>query len=141
MSCRNIRVRVCAALAVAVIALPGAALAQFPPPPAPVQERWPEARPSGEPSPPPPARPAPKRAATPDNTAPDGEQPPAAKNPPPAPANVVACSGVFAKESTHIKLAMKYDSRNITSVRWMGRKAARFRAPSCFRTSPAAVLR
>jgi hypothetical protein len=33
---------------------------------------------------------------------------------PAAPANVVACNGVFAKDSGHLKLAIKYDSRNIT---------------------------
>jgi hypothetical protein len=116
MTCRDFRPHLCAALAAAAIALPDVAFAQFPPPPAPVQERWPEARPPGEPAPSPSARPAPRRAATPDNNVSDGEprpQPPA-KKPPPAPANVVVCSGVFAKESTHIKLAMKYDSRNVT---------------------------
>ena len=36
------------------------------------------------------------------------------KAPAPAPAYAVACSGVFAKDSTHLKLAIKYNSRNIT---------------------------
>ena len=40
--------------------------------------------------------------------------PPRRKSPRPAAATAVACSGVFAKDSTHLKLAIKYDSRNIT---------------------------
>ncbi|MEA2980874.1 MAG: hypothetical protein QOF09_2697 [Alphaproteobacteria bacterium] len=126
------RSRVCTALAATIIiALPGAASAQFPPPPgaaqAPVQDRWPEPAksPQAEPAPPPApgrvraqAKPAPKvdAQATP---APSGEEPlqPPAKPPAasaaPAPANAVACSGVFAKDSSHLKIAIKYDSRNI----------------------------
>jgi hypothetical protein len=103
-----------------MVACPGIALAQFPPPPPPVQERWPEAnqpqsaRPSA-----PAARPAPQRAPAPsqaesDSNAPPPPPPVAAKKPAPVPANVVTCGGVFARESSHIKLAMKYDSRNIT---------------------------
>jgi hypothetical protein len=105
----------------ATIVLPGAALAQFlPPPGAPatsVQDRWPAApRPQTEAAPA--AQPAPQRApaqaqtATPDRE--DAPQQPAKKPAPPAPAFAVACSGVFAKDSTHLKLAIKYDSRNIT---------------------------
>ncbi|MEI8150082.1 MAG: hypothetical protein WCG92_00590 [Hyphomicrobiales bacterium] len=108
--------RVSAALATAlVIAIPGLALAQ-----APVQDRGPDPpkSPQAERAPAPPApaaQPAPKRAPVQAKVAPDPEDPlPPEKKPPPAPANVIACNGVFAKESTHIKLAMKYDSRNIT---------------------------
>jgi hypothetical protein len=115
--------RICTALAATIIAaLPGAALAQFPPPattsPAPVQDRWPE--PPKSPQAAPAAQAAPKRAPAQAKTSPDGEEPlqtPASANkppPPPAPAaNAVACSGVFAKDSSHLKLAIKYDSRNI----------------------------
>ena len=117
--------RVCAALAAAVVAgLPGMAAAQFPPPPpppgpaAPVQDRWPDPpKPSqAERAPTPAPQAAPKRA----RTAPDREEPlqtpekKSAPSPAPAPAFAVACSGVFAKDSTHLKLAIKYDSRNIT---------------------------
>ena len=121
--------RVCTALAATIlVALPVTALAQFPPPPgtttpAPVQDRWPEPPKSPQAAPAAPAaQPAPKRAPAQAKTSPDGEEPlqtpaPAAaakKPPPPAPAYAVACSGVFAKDSTHLKLAIKYDSRNIT---------------------------
>jgi hypothetical protein len=125
---------VCTALAATIVAaLPGAALAQFPPPPgtnssppatsaspsAPVQDRWPDPpkAPQAGRAPAPAAQPAPKRAPAQAKTSPDGEETlntPAKKPPPPAPANVVACNGVFAKDSTHMKLAIKYDSRNIT---------------------------
>jgi hypothetical protein len=117
MSCSRVRT---ALAAVILVALPGAALAQFAPPPgtAPVQDRWPEP-PKSSPqaqAPAPATQPAPKRTAAP---APAGEEPlqtpaPAKKPPPPAPAYAVTCSGVFAQDSTHLKLAVKYDSRNIT---------------------------
>jgi hypothetical protein len=125
MSCSRVRTALAAAI---LVALPGAALAQFPPPPgtAPVQDRWPEPTksPQAQAAPAPAAQPAPKRAAAPAPAAAPaaaGEEPlqtpapAAAKKPPsPAPAYAVACSGVFAQDSTHLKLAVKYDSRNIT---------------------------
>jgi hypothetical protein len=121
-------------------ALSGVALAQFPSPPAPggsssapVQDRWPDppktpqaGQPGGAPAAParPSARPAPAQAGpvvhpnVPGGAAPGGEEAlqDAPKKPaaPPAPATVVACNGVFAKDSTHLKLAIRYDSRNIT---------------------------
>jgi hypothetical protein len=116
--------RVCMVLAAAVAAaLPGAALAQFPPPPppagsssAPVQDRWPADPPKTERAPA--AQAAPKRAAAPTPPSPSGEEPlapaPTKKPAPPSPASAIACSGVFAKDSSHLKLATKYDSRNIT---------------------------
>jgi hypothetical protein len=123
MSCS----RVCTALAATILtALPGAALAQFPPPPgataAPVQDRWPD-QPKSSPqaqAPAPAAQPSPRRAAVPAAAPPPAaEEPlqgpaPAKKPPPPAPAYAVTCGGVFAPDSTHLKLAVKYDSRNIT---------------------------
>jgi hypothetical protein len=113
--------RVCTALAATIIAaLPGAAFAQFPPPPgtpAPVQDRWPEPPRSPQPgqaqAPAPAAQPAPRRPAP---AAEEALQSPAAapaKKPAP-PTYAVVCSGVFAPDSTHLKLAIKYDSRNIT---------------------------
>jgi hypothetical protein len=127
--------RVCTVLAAGLFAaLPGVALAQFPPAPgasaAPVQDRWPDPPKSpqaGAPAPATPAAPpAPKRAPPAPaqaKTSPDGEElldTPAKKpaSPPAAatatPALTVACSGPFAKDSSHLKLAIKYDSRNIT---------------------------
>jgi hypothetical protein len=128
------RSRVCAAWTAAMLtALSGSALAQqFPPPPAPapagppsdpVQDRWPEPAkpPQAGDAAPVPAKPT-KRGAVPvtaPTAAPSGEEPlqapaPVAHKPAPTPANVVTCGGVFAKDSTHLKIAVKYDSRNIT---------------------------
>jgi hypothetical protein len=123
--------RVCTVLAATIIiALPGAAFAQFPPAqsstaPAPVQDRWPEPPKSPQAEPAPAAKPAPSRTRAQAKPAPSGEEPlqapgkqaaPAAHTAAatPAPANAVACSGVFAKDSSHLKIAIKYDSRNIT---------------------------
>jgi len=121
--------RVCTVLAATIIAtLPGAALAQFPPAPgssaAPVQDRWPDPpkSPQADRAPAPAGQPAPKRpTAAQAKTSPGGEElldTPAKKKPAPAaaatPALTVACSGPFAKDSSHLKLAIKYDSRNIT---------------------------
>src|SRR5690242_7816330 len=104
--------RVCTVLAATIIAaLPGAALAQFPPAPgsstAPVQDRWPDPPKSPQAGAPaaPTTQAAPKRAAPAQaTTSPDGEEllatpakKPAAAHTPPAPALTVACSGVFAK--------------------------------------------
>ena len=120
--------RVCTVLAATIIAvLPGVALAQFPSAPgsstAPVQDRWPDPpkSPQAGASAAPAAQAAPKRAApTQANTSPSGEElldtpakkPAAAATA--APALTVACSGAFAKDSSHLKLAIKYDSRNLT---------------------------
>src|SRR6476661_8562331 len=125
MSCS----RVCTALAATIIAvLPAAALAQFLPPPgaqAPVQDRWPEPAKPPQASPAPAPQVAPRGAAAQAQTLPAGEEPlqspaPAPvkkRTPPPAPAaaaTAVTCGGTFAKDTTHLKLAIKYDSRNVT---------------------------
>jgi hypothetical protein len=111
-------------LAAVLVLLPGLAVAQFPPPPPPagappqVRDRWPEpaARPQAEPASPQAQRPA-RRPAAEVNRNLNGDNPdapkPKAKPQPRTPANVIACSGVFAKDSAHLKLAVKYDSRNI----------------------------
>ena len=110
-----------------VAALPGVAAAQFPPPPAPprsapaVQDRWPDpTRPAAEPLQPQtdPARPQAQRPARRPSAAEtkpeqDLEARPRARPAAPPP-NVVTCNGVFAKDSGHLKLAIKYDARNIT---------------------------
>ncbi len=124
--------RVCTVLAATLFAaLPGVALAQFAPAPgaAPVQDRWPDPpKPpqAGAPAAPTAQSAAPKRTPAPapapvQATSPSGEElldTPAAKKPAAAaaatPALTIACSGPFAKDSSHLKLAIKYDSRNIT---------------------------
>jgi hypothetical protein len=123
-------VRVGAVLTAAIFAaLPGVAAAQFPPPAPPrsaaptVQDRWPEptrppveeVKPPADPARPQAQRPARRPAAADTKPEQDLDTPPKAKPKPPAmPANVVACNGVFAKDSAHLKLAIKFDSRNIT---------------------------
>jgi hypothetical protein len=112
-----------------IVALPAVAAAQFPPPPSQrsptVQDRWPEpSRPPLDPAPQAdPVRPPAQRPARPPVTAEKPEQdlavpprsrPPAAATPAPPAANVVTCNGVFGKDSAHLKLAIKYDARNIT---------------------------
>ncbi len=110
-------------------ALPAIASAQFPPPPPPpgarppappptVQDRWPE-----------PAAPQ-RPAQAQQQPAQDGSpaQKPAAPRPPAQPANVVACNGVFAKDSTHLKLAIKYDSRNVAYTEVDGPEGTRLNA-------------
>ena len=122
--------RVCTVLAATLIAaLPGAALAQFPSASgsstAPVQDRWPDPPKSPQAGAPaaPTAQAAPKRTApAPAKTSPSGEElldtpakkPAAAAAAAAAPALTVACNGAFAKDSSHLKLAIKYDSRNLT---------------------------
>jgi hypothetical protein len=114
------------ALAGGLALLPSLALAQFPPPPAPssrtVQDRWPT------PEPPPPqqqqqptqpqqqhaprqVQPAPRQARPKMDD--DAPKPPPRPRVAAAPANTVTCGGVFVKDTTHLKLAIKYDSRNI----------------------------
>jgi hypothetical protein len=107
-----------------VIGLPGIAAAQLPPPAPPansssssVQDRWPDPpKPSARHQGAAPAQAAPskRQAAAPANTS-AGDDAPAPPKPaaPRPPANVVACNGVFSKDSTHLKLAMKFDSRNV----------------------------
>lgn len=121
----------------------GHAQTQFPPPPgapAPtVQDRWPEPTRPPQPAQPAPTA-APQRAPTPSaaqeaparrqQTSPfirDDDPPapaagqrgaapaaaPAVPAAPRAPATVIACNGVFAKDSGHMKLALRFDSRNL----------------------------
>lgn len=108
-----------AALAATLLTgLPGIAAAQFPPPAgsssSSVQDRWPDPpKPSARPQGAAPAQQVPtRRQAAPANVDADAPAPPKPAAPR-APANVVVCNGVFAKDSTHLKLAMKFDSRNV----------------------------
>jgi hypothetical protein len=135
--------------AVLLAGLPGVAAAQFPPPQPPagsssssVQDRWPDppkpqtaapSRPQAQPAAPR-NKPAPASAAAP----PDAD---AAAQPKPAPrpaaaANVVACGGVFGKDSTHLKLAIKYDSRNIVFGDVDGPDGSKIKASVLFPNDP-----
>jgi hypothetical protein len=113
----------CVSLLASVVAgLPSIAAAQFPPPPPPpagtaVQDRWPQ------PAPPPTQQqqqqqqqsqpqPAPRQAKPAPQADPDAPKS-APKRRAAAPAHAVTCGGVFNKDATHLKLAIKYDSRNI----------------------------
>lgn len=112
------------ALAVPLSLLPSLAVAQFPPPPAPssrtVQDRWPTPEPPPQQQQQAPAQaqpPAPRQSQQPvqRRQAADDDAPKPAPKPraAAAPANAVTCGGTFVKDSTHLKLAIKYDSRNI----------------------------
>jgi hypothetical protein len=110
-------------LAGVVAALPSPAAAQFPPPPPPpagtqVQDRWPQ------PAPPPTQRqqpqtqpqtqqPPPRQAQPAPRPTPDAPKPAPKPRAAATPAHTVTCGGVFNKDATHLKLAIKYDSRNI----------------------------
>lgn len=107
-----------------VAALPGVAAAQVPSPSPPprsssptVQDRWPDPPkpPQEEPLQRPAQQAAPKRQPVQSNAAPDGAvaTEPAPKPQPRVPATAVACNGAFAKDSGHLKLAQRFDSRNI----------------------------
>ena len=152
-------VRVCVIWAAAIAAVPGVAWAQFPPPPgspAPtVQDRWPEpsrppaaeparpqadpARPQADPARPQPQRPARRPATAETKPEQDRDAPPRPAPRPaaaPTPANVVACNGVFAKDSGHLKLAIKYDSRNITYGQVDGPEGSKLNASIIYPNDP-----
>jgi hypothetical protein len=110
------------ALAGGLALLPSVTLAQFPPPSAPssrtVQDRWPTPEPPqtqqqpAQQQAPRQAQPAP-RQARPKLDDDDATKPPPKPRVAAAPANAVTCGGTFVKDTTHLKLAIKYDSRNI----------------------------
>jgi len=143
-------------LAAMIAALPGVAAAQFPPPPPPpgsppaaVQDRWPnppnapQADRDQPPSPQPPAtRPTPRsqpeqaRPAPAPAPAADRARPAAQKPVPRGSATEVACNGVFVKDSSHLKLATKYDSRNIVFGKVDGPDGAKIDASVLFPNDP-----
>src|SRR5204862_4625727 len=100
-----------------VVALASAARAQQPTPQAPasssLDKRWPGGEPPAAPGG---AAPAPKPGGARAKPAPQGQDAVAAPaiKPQPAPARVIACSGVFAKDSSHLKLATFFGADNIT---------------------------
>jgi hypothetical protein len=128
-------------LAAVAAAVPGIAAAQFPPPPGQpsVQQRWPQ--PQAQPSPqaqpaPAPAAPAGQAAPKPKNDDAAAAAPKPKPKPAAAPAHVVACSGPFAKDSTHLKLAMRFDSRNITFGEVDGPDGSKIKASILFPGDP-----
>lgn len=111
--------RTCAALAATIVAaLPGVAVAQFTPtsppgaPPSTVQNRWPEPPKPAQAAPAPAQQAAPKRPPAEARTPAEKAEPRRKLVTHPS-GSTVTCGGVFAKDSTHLKLAMKYDSRNV----------------------------
>jgi hypothetical protein len=113
-----------------------------------VQHRWPESAtpPQAAPAPPqsqaqpaapkrqPAARPGGPWIADEEPLPPTAEQKPAAA--PRAPASVVACNGVFAKDSAHLKLALKYDSRNVSYGQVDGPEGTKLNASILYPNDP-----
>jgi hypothetical protein len=124
------------------------AAAQFPPAPPPpagssVRERWPDpprnpqANPQTNPQGATPARPPAQQAAPRRPLADDDDAAPKPAAPrPAAAANAVVCNGVFAKDSTHLKLAIKYDSRNIVFGEVDGPDGSKIKASILFPNDP-----
>ena len=130
--------------AAGVALLPSLAAAQFPPPPAPrttVQDRWPTlepppAQPQTQPQQPAPRQPAPRQAQPQPQTDPEKPRPAPKPRAAAAPANAVTCGGVFTKDATHLKLAVKYDSRNIVFGEVDGPDGAKIKASILFPNDP-----
>ena len=111
-----------------------------------VQDRWPEPAkpPQAEPlqgsaqeaAPKPKPEPKPARSKawiTDDDTTAAQAQPKPQQR---APANVVACSGVFAKDSGHLKLAVRFDSRNVVYGQVDGPEGSRINASIVYPNDP-----
>lgn len=155
-----------ALVASALITWPGPATAQFPPPPppppaaappaaappAPIDQRWPAApQTSPQPQQPPQAQPT-RTPRQPRAKTPPAAAPPAAQAKPPlrpavspktapkparaATTYAVTCNGVFAKDTNHLKLAVKYDSRNIAYTDVEGPGHTRLKATVLFPRDP-----
>jgi hypothetical protein len=144
---RVLRRPLLAMLAVAgAMAVPGTAAAQFPPPPqgGSVQDRWPEspkpqqAQPAEAPAAKRnPSRPSQARAPDPDGAEEAVVAPPAHKPAPSrTPTNVVTCGGVFAKNTGHVKLAQRFDSRNIAYGQVEGPDGSKIPASILFPNDP-----
>ena len=132
MKCQFGRVSILAAV---IAGLPSLAAAQFPPPPPPVQDRWP--RPAQPQSPAQQQQPQlPPRQAPPAPQAEPAAKPAAKPRVAAAPANVVACGGIFSRDSTHLKLAIKYDSRNITFGEVDGPEGTKIKASVLYPNEP-----
>ncbi len=145
MTCSRVRTALAATI---ISAMPGMALAQFPPPPgAPpstaVQDRWPSPpKPQAAPAPAPAPAAQPAPAGAPAQAKTEAEEPlqpahkPAAAPRAAAPAYAVTCGGVFARETTHLKLAIKYDSRNIVFGQVDGPDSSKIPASILFPNDP-----
>jgi len=138
--------RVCVLLVSAVLAaLPAAgAHAQSA-----VQDRWPDdafqnpPKPAAKPAAPSAAKPA-ARAAKPapapsdpdDDSASAQPAAPTPRPPPAQPARAVACSGAFAKDSSHLKLAAAFESRNVVFTEVDGADGSKLMASVLFPKDP-----
>jgi hypothetical protein len=123
-------------------ALAATAAAQFPSPPPPrgsspvVQDRWPD--PPKPPQAEPLQQPAPRRQpARPADDAPAVAAPAQKPKPTPRPpANIVVCGGAFAKDSSHLKLAQRFDSGNITYGQVDGPEGSKINASILYPNDP-----
>jgi hypothetical protein len=79
------------------------------------------------------SRPAPEPPA--DDAAPAPASPPAKRTSAPA-AHAVACNGVFAKDSSNIKLAMVYETKNVTLTQVDAGSGAKVAATILFAKDP-----
>jgi hypothetical protein len=122
-------------------------LAPGQPAPSTIDDRWPSVAPPRRDAETPPAPPKspPRRAPAPEREAPAAPAAPAPKPEaatpaatprPAAPTTAVVCSGVFAKDSSHRKLALRYDSRNITYTDVDGPDGTKIKASVLFPTDP-----
>jgi hypothetical protein len=88
----------------------------------------------------PPRQPEPAQAEPPTGTpapgAPAATARPAAPPRAAEPARVVACTGPFGKEASHLKLAQRFDSRNITYTEVDGQEGAKMRASVLYPGDP-----
>lgn len=108
-----------------------------------MQDRWPEMPPprSRAQQPAQPAQPTqPTTQAQPANPASDSAAPTAKPKPAAAaaaaPGNTVTCGGAFGKDSTHLKLAIKYDSRNVAFTDVDGPDGSKIKATVLYPNDP-----
>lgn len=130
-------------VAIMLATLAETAAAQFTPssppgsPPNTVQNRWPEPQKApqtqAEPASPPQAAPARQPAQAKPASAAPKPAPQRAAAPTPA---AVACNGIFAKDSSHLKLTKKYDSRNVVFGQVDGPDGAKLPASILFPNDP-----
>jgi hypothetical protein len=81
-------------------------------------------------------QPVPQRTRTPSSADAPSATPSAAPTAPKPAARVVACSGAFARASSHLKLAQAFDSRNVTFGEVAGPAGSTLMASIVFPTDP-----